>query len=316
MQPSHASFPFILAFLMSAACAAEHGEPDNDEPSTASQQTASAVSADAATPSTADGGPVTPPPGPSSAPAVRSAGCGAATWPAEGAGTIEVDGVTRSYIVALPESYRADRAYRLVYAWHGLGGTAERITRGFYGLEARADDSTIFVAGQGLPTSGGSGGAGWPNTGGRDVAFVKALHERLRTSYCIDEARVFSVGMSYGGIMSNTLGCQMGDTFRAIAPIAGSGPATRGGACKGQVAAWLAHGNQDTVVTFAAGERSRDHWLQANRCQPTGTPTPSSPCVSYAGCDPEHPVHFCEFDGGHTVPAFASAAIWQFFTQF
>jgi hypothetical protein len=27
-------------------------------------------------------------------------------------------------------------------------------------------------------------------------------------------------------------------------------------------------------------------------------------------------VHFCEFSGGHMVPSFASAAIWDFFDQF
>jgi poly(3-hydroxybutyrate) depolymerase len=32
---------------------------------------------------------------------------------------------------------------------------------------------------------------------------------------------VFSVGMSYGRIMSDTLGCQMGDVFRAFAPMPG-----------------------------------------------------------------------------------------------
>ena len=54
-------------------------------------------------------------------------------------------------------------------------------------------------------------------------------------------------------------GCQLGDVFRAIAPIAGSGPGfgTRTPTCVGQVAAWLAHGNQDTVVQFTAGTRSR-----------------------------------------------------------
>jgi polyhydroxybutyrate depolymerase len=43
------------------------------------------------------------------------------------------------------------------------------------------------------------------------------------TNYCIDRSRIFSVGMSYGGIMSNTLGCEMGDVFRALAPMSGSG---------------------------------------------------------------------------------------------
>jgi polyhydroxybutyrate depolymerase len=264
--------------------------------------------------SRSDAGASTPLP---TTPGKGSAGCGVTDFAAAGPGTIDVAGTAREYIVALPQGYDPKKQYKLVYAWHGLGGTAASIARNWYGLSTRALNSTIFVAGQGLATAN-DGGAGWPNTSGRDVAFVKALHERMRSTYCIDEERVFSVGMSYGGIMSNTLGCQMGDVFRAIAPIAGSGPQGFGRAapCTGQVAAWLAHGNMDTVVTFASGQSSRDHWVQANHCEAQTMPTEPSGCVAYQGCDDGQPVHWCEFAGGHTVPAFASAAIWTFFSQF
>jgi polyhydroxybutyrate depolymerase len=253
-------------------------------------------------------------------PPTRSSGCGADDWPASGNQTIDVGGTPRDYIVKIPDAYDTSKPYKLVFAWHGLGGTAAQIASGFrggyYGLETRAAGSTIFVAGQGLETS--SGGAGWPNSGGRDIAFVRAMLDWLRSSYCIDEERIFSVGMSYGGIMSNTIGCQLGDVFRAIAPMSGSGPRFFGGAssCLGQVAAWLSHGNMDTVVTFESGVASRDHWLESNHCTTEAVPVAPEGCVAYQGCDDGHPVHWCEFDGGHTVPAFASEAIWNFFSQF
>jgi poly(3-hydroxybutyrate) depolymerase len=248
-----------------------------------------------------------------------SSGCGASEWPPSGNQTIDVDGTMRQYIVKIPDAYDANTPYRLVFAWHGLGGTAESIASGFrggyYGLETRANGTTIFVAGQGLETM--SGGAGWPNTGGRDIAFVRAMLDWLRSSYCIDETRIFSTGMSYGGIMSNTVGCQLGDVVRAIAPMSGSGPRAFGGAmCVGQVAAWLAHGNMDTVVSFDSGVASRDHWVMANGCGSETMPVAPENCVAYQGCDDGHPVHWCEFDGGHTVPGFASEAIWNFFSQF
>jgi poly(3-hydroxybutyrate) depolymerase len=228
---------------------------------------------------------------------------------------IDVGGTQREFIVKIPANYSANTAYKLVFAWHGLGGTAASIARNYYGLESRSAGSTIFAAGQGLDT--GMGGAGWPNTGGRDIALVRAMLDYLKKSYCIDQERIFSVGMSYGGIMSNTIGCQLGDIFRAIAPMSGSGPRSFGGnQCVGQVAAWMSHGNQDTTVTFASGQASRDYWVGANHCQTTSAPTTPSPCVAYQGCDPGHPVHWCEFDGGHTIPPFASEAIWNFLSQF
>jgi polyhydroxybutyrate depolymerase len=253
-------------------------------------------------------------------PPTRSTGCGATDWPASGNQTIDVGGTPREYIVKIPDGYQSSTPYKLVFAWHGLGGTAQQIASGFrggyYGLESRAAGSTIFVAGQGLPTS--QGGAGWPNTGGQDIAFVRAMLDWLKSSYCIDEERIFSVGMSYGGIMSNTIGCQLGDVFRAIAPMSGSGPGfgSRAPTCVGQIAAWLSHGNQDTVVQFSSGVRSRDLWVAANHCQTTTTPAGPETCVAYEGCDAGYPVHWCEFDGGHTVPSFASEGIWNFFSQF
>ncbi|MET0388735.1 MAG: prolyl oligopeptidase family serine peptidase [Polyangiales bacterium] len=257
-------------------------------------------------------------------PVVPSSGCGMATPPAGGDKTLDVDGTTREYIVRVPADYDPQKPYRLIFAWHGLGGTAAQIANGFgggyYGLASRSMNSAILIAGQGLPTmsaNGEAGGAGWPNTGGRDVAFVRKLVEWASTSYCIDMSRIFSVGMSYGGIMSNTLGCQMGDVFRAIAPMSGSGPLRfGGGTCVGQVAAWLSHGTMDTVVQFSAGEGSRDHWVMTNHCTAETAPVTPDGCVAYQGCDGGFPVHWCQFEGGHTVPPFAGDAIWQFFSQF
>ena len=244
----------------------------------------------------------------------KSAGCGMPA-PMAGNATIDVMGTARQYILALPANYDPNMPYKLIFAWHGLGGTAQMIASNWYGLKSRSQNSAIFVAGQGLETN--SGGAGWQNTGGQDVAFVKALYAQLQGQLCIDENRVFSVGMSYGGIMSNTLGCQMGDVIRAIAPMSGSGPGFGGRAtCVGQVAVWQSHGDNDTVVATSAGEASRDFWVKANHCQMESVAVNPSPCVEYVGCDADLPVTFCKFAGGHMVPSFASAAIWTFFSQF
>ena len=243
-----------------------------------------------------------------------SAGCGMPA-PMAGMASIDVMGTQRDYIMSLPQGYDPSKPYKLIFAWHGLGGTAQSIAASWYGLGRMSQNSAIFISGQGLETS--SGGAGWQNSNGQDVAFVKALYARLQGSVCFDENRVFSVGMSYGGIMSNTLGCQMGDVFRAIAPMSGSGPGFGGRAtCVGQVAVWSSHGDNDTVVPTASGEASRDFWVKANKCQMDSVPVEPSPCLAYNGCEADLPVTFCKFMGAHIVPPFAAAAIWKFFSQF
>jgi polyhydroxybutyrate depolymerase len=237
------------------------------------------------------------------------------TAPMAGNASIDVMGTSRDYILALPQNYDPSKPYKLIFAWHGLGGSAQQVASNWYGLQRLAQNSAIFVAGLGLQTTSSVGsGAGWANTNGQDVAFVKALYARLQSQVCFDENRVFSVGMSYGGIMSNTLGCQMGDVFRAIAPMSGSGPSRA--MCVGQVAVWQSHGDNDTVVPTASGLASRDSWVKANHCQMQTVAVDPSPCVAYTGCDADSPVTFCEFSGGHTVPPFAAAAIWTFFAQF
>jgi poly(3-hydroxybutyrate) depolymerase len=203
--------------------------------------------------------------------------------------------------------------------WHGLGGSAERTANAgyegaYYGLEPLGGAQAIFTSGQGLTDSMGTG---WANTNGQDVKYVKAMVEYLRKTYCIDDSRIFSVGKSYGGLFSNTLGCAMGDVFRAIAPQS-SWLETANPTCVGQPAVWIDHGNTDTTIDFSRGKAARDLWLKNNHCKSTTKPwdQPTTTCVEYDGCDADKTVIWCEFSGGHVMPSWASEAVWKFLMQF
>jgi polyhydroxybutyrate depolymerase len=253
--------------------------------------------------------------------AAPTSGCNAATFPASGEQSMMVDGIAREYIVAIPEGYASSTPHRLVFAFHGLTGTMEQVASGFggrnngyYGLQSRMPN-TIFVSPQGLAPDDEPDQFGWPNEGGRDVAFVEAMVAWLSSNYCLDATRIFSTGMSYGGIMSNTLGCQMPDTFRAIGSIAGAMFGRNG--CDGrQVAAWMTHGLADTTVTPMQGETARDAFIAKNHCTTTTMPTTPEGCVAYQGCDAGYPVVWCTHDGGHTIPSYSGEAISAFFSQF
>jgi polyhydroxybutyrate depolymerase len=174
-----------------------------------------------------------------------------------------------------------------------------------------------LVSPQGLAPDDEPTQYGWPNTGGRDIAFVRAMIEWLGSNYCIDQARIFSVGMSYGGMMSNTIGCELSDVFRGIAPIAGA-LFGRGGCMGSPIAVWMSHGTADSTVTFEQGEAARDIFLETNQCDTSLDPTPVEPegCVSYQGCAAGFPVIWCPHDGGHTVPSFTGQAVADFFSSF
>ena len=245
-----------------------------------------------------------------------SAGCGTTTTLQSGRATIDVSGTSREYILALPSGYDASHPYRLIFAFHWSGGTDDDVASGtiiggpYYGQQSRSAGSAIFVAPNGL-------NMGWANTGGQDIAFVKAMLALFESSLCVDQARIFSLGFSYGGMMSDEIGTEMGDVFRAIAPMS---DACYSGGCKATnnhpIAVWMAHGDSDTVVPIADGITARDKFLAKNGCGTDTTPVSPSPCVQYQGCMPGYPVTWCEFSGGHMPWSAAPDPLWAFFSQF
>lgn len=243
---------------------------------------------------------------------VPSSGCGSTAAVASGRFTIDAANATRDYILELPDDYDATRPYRLIFGWHPRGGTAEQVANGFgggfYGLERLAEGSAIFVSPEGIDE-------GWANTGGRDIAFLDAMLERLQGELCIDQSRVFSTGFSYGGMMSLAVGCARGDVFRAIAPMSG---ALYSGCEDGTapIAMLGFHGVDDTVVPLENGVTGRDVFVERNGCEPAAAAVEADGCLSFSGCAEGAPVTWCEFDGGHTPAPGSAEPIWAFFSQF
>jgi len=198
-----------------------------------------------------------------------------------------------------------------------LAGTG--FSGGYYGVQPKLPEA-IYVAAQGLEsTPGDATTTGWPNTNGGDIAFLNAMLTWLESNLCVDTTRIMATGMSYGGLMSDTIGCQMPDVFRAVAVMSGSLFSTgRGSTCKSHdIAAWITHGTADTTVDISGDETARDQFLADNHCGTTSTAVDPSPCMSYDGCDSGYPVVWCPVDGeGHTIPSFAAGAIATFLGQF
>jgi poly(3-hydroxybutyrate) depolymerase len=225
----------------------------------------------------------------------------------------------REYILRLPDDYDPNTPHKLVFAFHARGGNASQVAGGgnddYYGLFSQAGSSTVFVSPEGLD-------AGWRNTDGRDIDFVKAMIAQFNSTLCIDSTRIFSVGFSFGGMMSDAIGCAMADVFRAIAPMSGGVPNAEHpySGCDQvndhPIAVWMAHGDSDTVVPLDDGKAALDIFVARSHCQSESMPVDPSPCVAFQGCDADYPVQFCQFQGGHQVPSFAPKAIWTFFSQF
>jgi polyhydroxybutyrate depolymerase len=198
----------------------------------------------------------------------------------------------------------------LVFGLNGVGGDGQGAQAAF-GLEA--GHRAIFIYPDSTPHPDAGRSTAWYfESDGVDVAFFDALIVELTSNYCIDMDRIFVVGISSGGIMSNMLGCFRGDVVRAIAPVSGM---TWDNSCTGSVAVMVICGLQDSFNpcdTDAQGEV--DFWTARNGCTSQTAPSPIwSICEEYQGCAPAGPVLICRHDGGHIWPSGGADMVMSFF---
>jgi poly(3-hydroxybutyrate) depolymerase len=245
--------------------------------------------------------------------AQSSGGCSAQATLTSGVQTI--DG--REYTLKIPENYDSSNPYKLIFGFHWRGGSMNDVVNGnsvpvWYGLEALAEGSAIFVAPNGID-------AGWANSGGSDIAFVDSIIKQVEADLCVDQTQRFATGFSYGAGMSYSIACSRAGEFRAVAPIAGgliSG-------CEGgtdPIAYLGIHGVSDNVLPVSGGIELANTFVKNNGCtaKEVTQVAPGSgqnARTDFEGCSV--PVSFITWDGGHTgAPAgdFAPQATWEFFS--
>jgi poly(3-hydroxybutyrate) depolymerase len=238
----------------------------------------------------------------------RSSGCGSGSGFTSGERTITSSGIERVYYVRLPANYRSMTPYPLVFAFHGAGGDYTNFTEGYYDFQDVVEDDAILVYPNALANAAGL--TQWDNA--QDVIFFDDLFRELEANLCFDRSRVFAAGHSAGAGFVNTLGCKRGSVLRAIAPVAGA--LLDHNDCTGQVAVIQIQGTADQSVPPSMIKPGRDYWIAINSCTKAETHAGAdSQCAAYNDCDPQFPVQYCEHDGGHEWPDFASSAIWTFF---
>lgn len=294
--------------------------------------------------------------------ATGSLGCNGnakpATSPPNGYLTVDVKGTSRQFVLVLPTNYDGRTPQPLMFAFHGTDTSAQSFIGAGYGsVTSGAGGRMILVAPNGVGRMGGM--TGWLDTGGggdvnqADVDFFDALLAHLKANYCVDERRIFVMGHSAGGLMSDYLGCIRGNVLRGIGPFAGWGPnrnamgSTISVKCTGKVAAMVVHnpkeGNASECSKMSGGKcpwivdwetlgwPSVQYWTSTDSCGDIG-PMPTTafegnsttgsplPCKSYSGCDPDYPVTLCledyadQWDGPHAFPVrWGAKAVADFF---
>jgi polyhydroxybutyrate depolymerase len=265
-------------------------------------------------------------------------------------GSIVHNGLTRTYSVYLPAAYDGSTPVPVVFNLHGY--TSNAAQQSIYGdFKPVADTANFIVVHPNGTVQPGTTNTQFWNVGFfpsavDDVDFLETLLDQLINTYSINEARVYSTGMSNGGYMSYLLACQS-SRFAAIASVTGSMTNSTLNGCSPikPTPVMEIHGTADATVPYNGATGTSpivdvlNYWASFNNCPATPTITQVPNTVTTDLSTAEHWVyapgsngvtmeHFKVINGGHTWPGAllpvgvtcmdfsASKEIWRFFSQF
>lgn len=147
--------------------------------------------------------------------------------------TLAHDGLKRRYLVHVPASYDPAKRSAVVLGLHGGGGHAAHFAKDEnYGVITASEKyGFVAVIPNGYSKSRRGLFATW-NAGAccgdardkniDDVGFLSAVIARVKRQAAVDDARVFAMGMSNGGLMAYRLACEIPDQVRGIMAVAGT----------------------------------------------------------------------------------------------
>jgi polyhydroxybutyrate depolymerase len=183
-----------------------------------------------------------------------------------------------------------------------------------------------------------------------DIAFISALIDRVLVKYRVDKERVYSCGLSNGGILSYYLACNLSNKIAAIASVAGTMFNMWYYNCKPKTAMPVMeiHGTDDTTVPYDGSSGGGIYmpidtvikkWVEHNGCNSTPVTmqladvntTDLSTVTHYVyqgGIDGSSVELYKVIGGGHSWPGAvpviyktnedfsASIEIWRFFRKY
>lgn len=262
--------------------------------------------------------------------------------------TITHDGLTRSYRLYIPDSFNNSQSVPLVLNLHGYG--SNNAQQEVYGDFRDIADTANFLIAHPNGTIDTSGSRFWDAFGASsvdDVGFLSSLIDTIKNRYSIDTNRIYSTGMSNGGIMSHQLACRLNERITAIASVAGTITPGQRNTCNpvSPTPVMQIHGTNDGTVPYNGNNRFLsvdsviNYWVNYNNCSspPTVKQIPNKDTSD--GCTAERQIYpdgdensrvelYKVIDGGHTWPGAsinigvtnqdfnASKVIWEFFNRY
>ena len=235
-------------------------------------------------------------------------------------GTIVSSGLTREYVLFVPQSYDRTRPAPLVISMHGaaLWGAAQRDISQWNTVAEREGFIVVYPSGR---SAGGprvwrlNSATGVSN----DVTFISDLIDKLRAEYNIDPEKIYANGLSNGGGMAFALSCTLSHRIAAVGMV-NAAQLLPFEWCQDRrpVPMITFHGTADPVVPYRGGKSWvaprafpdqlawTANWARRNRCAPEPVEATVSDTVTsrtYTGCAEDASVAlYTIHGGGHDWP--------------
>lgn len=243
--------------------------------------------------------------------------------------SVEVQNLTRSYLLYVPAAYEGQEAWPLVINYHGHQSNATNQMNIHSKMNVIADSAHFLVAypqGLNVLIPGFGTAPGWHVPGTQatqdDVDFTDSLLSDIKKDFNVDSSHVHATGLSNGSIFVFWLAFKRSNVFASVAGI--SGPFTLAMldsfAAIRPFSALFMHGTNDPVVNFngipnltVPAPEVAAFWVDQNNCSgdtivtelPDVNPNDGSTVthIQYTGCDDKTEVLFYRINnGGHVWP--------------
>ena len=166
--------------------------------------------------------------------------------------TIDVNGVTRTYLLYVPPGQSGKRLPAFVLM-HGSGSTDVQQER-YSDFDAFAQAHGLVVMyPQGIDKHWNDGRVIGHESMADDIGFMKAMLAEVTAQGLIDPKRVYAAGISNGGFMAQHMACVMPDALAGIAVVAATQPVDAACPSARPMPVIFFHGTADKFVPFNGG---------------------------------------------------------------
>lgn len=202
--------------------------------------------------------------------------------------SLESGGVKRTYRLYIPDSLKAQTPVPLVFVFHGGGSNAleaEGMSK-FSRIAFREQFIAAYPDGIGHNFNDGRTGADLQPQAAHidDVAFVDDMIAAISERHPVDPKRIYSTGISNGGMFSHFLAERHAERIAAIAPVVGgiAEPIADSFNPAEPVSVLIIQGTADPIVLYHGGkvdhgdrgsiidtDRAVQIWIEKNGCRKT-----------------------------------------------